>query len=95
MTTTSSLRDSGMLAKTSFTRSALGSIRSTLRPALMSAKARCNMVVDLPVPVAPVVTVAVSVTDSPKVDEEGFAPSEVEDAAWLTVNNVLEDDTGL
>jgi hypothetical protein len=49
----------------------------------------------LTVPVAPVVTVAVSVTDSPKVDEEGFAPSEVEDAAWLTVNNVLEDDTGL
>ena len=41
----------------------------------------------LTVPVAPEVTVAVSVTDVPKVDDAGFSPSETTDA--------LPDTTGI
>ena len=52
-TTTSSARSSGIQLSISFTKSVFGSIRRTLRPALMSAKIRCCIAVLLPLPVGP------------------------------------------
>ena len=53
ITTTSSIRSCGTRSSTSRTRSCLGSITSTLRPALISERIRCCKMVDLPDPVGP------------------------------------------
>lgn len=51
--TTSPIRSSGIRSKTSRTKSAFGSKTSTLLPAFMSARIRCNIAVLFPEPVGP------------------------------------------
>ena len=53
ITTTSSARFTGIRSKIFVTRSAFGSSTKTLRPALMSARMRFSIAVDLPEPVGP------------------------------------------